>query len=194
MPSPEEKQSEEQIQSSAAEQHAPRSPSVDRDSLAERAVKSAGKGVFRLLTAPFRSKLFLLGCIVTGLGGALIVAPTLGKQFGGMGDTLVALSPWMLRVGISFLAAFLFAFFVKRVIKLALLVGGSAVLIAIAVHKLGLGMSAEHVDMVKDTVTHATQEAQAYADGLWASIKPYLPSSGAAGVGMWRGATRKFEA
>lgn len=164
------------------------------DGVVGRAAKSAGKGLFRLITAPLRSKLFVLGALVTGLGAALIAVPALAKQFGGSGDQLVSWAPWMLRIGVSFLAAFIFAFFVRRVIKLALLVGGAAIIGAIAVHKLGIGLESSHVDAIKSTVQNVTAEAQAYADSTWATIKHYLPSGGAASAGLWRGARQKFEA
>lgn len=165
----------------------------DRDGIVERAAKGAGKGAWRLLTAPLRSKLFLLCTLFTGTGAALVAVPGLANGLGPAGETLAAWSPWLLRIGVSFLAAFIFAFLVKRVIKLALLVGGAAVVGAIVIHKLGLGLESEHVAAVKTTVADAAQHAQAYADGVWANIKQYLPSSGAAGAGMWRGARQKFE-
>jgi hypothetical protein len=131
---------------------------------------------------------------VTGLGAALVAAPALGKHFGVSGDALVSWAPWMLRIGVSFLAAFVFAFLVKRVIMLALLVGGIALAGAFIIHKLGLGLESSHVEAVKDSVAHAAHEVQAYADSTWAHIKQYLPSGGAAGAGLWRGARQKFEA
>lgn len=167
---------------------------MDRDGVVERAAKTAGRGVWRLLTAPLRSKLFMLGLLVTGLGAALVAAPALGKHFGGSGDALVSWAPWMLRVGVSFLAAFVFAFLVRRVITLALLVGGVALAGVFIIHKLGLGLDSSHVEAVKDTIASTTQEVQAYADSTWANMKQYLPSGGAAGAGLWRGARQKFEA
>jgi uncharacterized membrane protein (Fun14 family) len=152
---------------------------------------AAGAGL-GLISSPFKSKIFLL-VLLTTLGSAGWIA------YRAVNDTASEsfvdnAAPWLLRAGISFIAAFIFAYLVKRVIKLALIVGGVLIAGAIVIHKLGLGLSASDVDNVKDHVRDAAAAVQQQADTWWSTIKTYLPSGGAAGAGLWRGARQKSDA
>lgn len=145
----------------------------------------AGAGL-ALVTSPLRSWLFKLALVaVLGSAGWLgYRAATGGTADPGMPDSI---APWLLRVSISFLAAFVFAYTLKRAIKLALLVGVVVVGCVYAAHKLGLGLSAADVENVQQQMADAASAAQHAADGWWAQVKHYLPSGSAAGVGIWRG-------
>lgn len=145
------------------------------------AIAGAGLGFF---LSPLRSKLFLLALLATGAAAYFVVSA-------GMKDPAAAPPDWApttLRVGASFLAAFVFAYLVRRAIVLALLVGGVLVAGAVVLHKLGLGVSQQQVDTINQTVHDAAEQVQKTADSTWTHIKPYLPSGGAAGFGLFRGA------
>ncbi len=149
--------------------------------LAAGTIAGAGLGLF---FSPLKSKLFLLALLATGAAAYFVVSA-------GMKDPAAAPPEWApttLRVGSSFLAAFVFAYLVRRAIVMALLIGGALVAGAVVLHKLGLGVSQEHIDTINQTVSDATEEVQKTADSAWTHIKPYLPSGGAAGFGLFRGA------
>lgn len=145
----------------------------------------AGAGL-ALATAPLRSLLFkLAAAALLGSAGWLAYRAVTGS--GANPGTLDAVAPGLLRVSISFLAAFVFAYALKRANKLALLVGLVLVGCVYAAHKLGLGLSAADVENLKHQVADAASVAQHAADNWWAQVKHYLPSGSAAGVGLWRG-------
>lgn len=136
--------------------------------------------------SPFKSKIFFVVLLLTlGSTGWLIARSFADIQSNAALDSA---SPWMLRAGISFLAAFIFAWLVRKVIKIALLVGAVLVGGAILIHKLGLGLTATDVEQLKANVADAAHTMQATADTWWTTIKTYLPSGTAAGAGLWRGA------
>lgn len=145
-----------------------------------------------LLFSPLRSKLFVLALLGTLAGAGVLVYGAVKGDEASSGvlssGSLRDGAPWALRVGVSFMAAFVFAFLLRKVVKWALLVGGTLIAAAVLVHTLGLGLSAEHVEQVRDAVESSAEVAQDAASSLWARITPYLPSGGAAGLGMWRGA------
>ncbi|HLP85835.1 MAG TPA: hypothetical protein VK157_15905 [Phycisphaerales bacterium] len=146
---------------------------------------AAGFGM-GMLFSPLKSKIFFLVLAATAASaGWLVFRATNGA---GESTALDSAAPWMLRAGVSFIAAFVFAFLVRKVIKVALLVGAILIGGAVLIHKLGLGLSTSDIDHLKDNVAETAQAVQRTADSLWATIKPYLPSGGAAGVGLWRGA------
>ena len=135
-----------------------------------------------LLRGAFGSKLFALAALLTA-GGVCYHA--LAK--GGTPET-ASWSLWAMRIGVSFLVAFLFAYLIKRAIKTALLVGAVLIGGAILLHKLGIGVSDEHLASLKDATARSAEYIQHQADTAWATIKTYLPSGGAAGAGLWKGA------
>lgn len=154
--------------------------SEDTTPVVAAAVTGVGLGLF---FSPFRSKLFLLALLATG-AGAYFVASASMKQ------PAVAPPEWApvaLRVGVSFLAAFVFAYLVRRAIVMALIVGGILIGGAVLLHTLGLGVSQQQLDSLGQTVHDTAEKMQQTADSAWAHIKPYLPSGGAAGFGFYRG-------
>lgn len=144
------------------------------------------QSLLRLLLIPFRSKLFLLACIGVAFGAGSILTDS--AKAGAMPDFALEAAPWALRVSISFIAAFIFAFLVRKAIKYGLILGGLLIGAAFLIHKFGLGFSADDVASLKHHVDEVARSAQHAADTLWANIKTYLPSAGSAGVGLWRGA------
>lgn len=146
---------------------------------------AAGLGMGFFLS-PFKSKIFFIVLLLTlGSTGWLVARSFTDLHSNAALDST---TPWMLRVGVSFLAAFIFAWLVRKVIKIALLVGAVLIGGAILIHKLGLGLSTSDIDHLKDNVAETAQAVQRTADSLWATIKTYLPSGTAAGAGLWRGA------
>lgn len=145
------------------------------------AIAGAGLGFF---FSPLKSKLFLLALIATGAAAYFVVSAGMKEPAAAPPDW----APTTLRVGSSFLAAFVFAYLVRRAIVMALLIGGVLIAGAVVLHKLGLGVSQEHIDTINQTVHDATEQVQKTADTAWTHIKPYLPSGGAAGFGLFRGA------
>ena len=145
------------------------------------AIAGAGLGFF---LSPLKSKLFLLGLVATGAATYFVVGAAMKEPAAAPPDW----APSTLRVGSSFLAAFVFAYLVRRAIVMALLIGGVLVAGAVVLHKLGLGVSQEQLDTINQTVSDATEQVQKTADTAWTHIKPYLPSGGAAGFGLFRGA------
>ncbi len=148
------------------------------------------RSLLGLLFSPLRSKMFMLACLGVLFGGGTMVANAMkeGSAAGSMPSLAMDAAPWALRVGISFIVAFVFAFLVRKAIKWGLILGGLLVGGAILVHKLGLGLSADDVASLKQHVDEVARTAQHAADTLWANIKTYLPSAGSAGIGLWRGA------
>jgi uncharacterized membrane protein (Fun14 family) len=136
--------------------------------------------------SPFKSKLFFVVLLLTLGSTGWLVARSLTDMHGNA--ALDSATPWMLRAGISFIAAFIVAWLVRKVIKIALLVGAVLVGGAVLIHKLGLGLSASDIDHLKSNVADAANTMQATADTWWTTIKTYLPSGTAAGAGLWRGA------
>ncbi len=93
-----------------------------------------------------------------------------------------------MRVGVSFIAAFVFAFLVRRAVKWALIIGGVLTAAAYFLNKLGLGISHDQLVELQNHVQSGADAVQHSADSLWEStIKPQLPNTSAAGVGLWRG-------
>lgn len=155
------------------------------DATTTAAAGAAGLGL-GLITSPFRSRLFKLALLAMIASAGWLAYRA---AFGGTGvqTTPDSVAPWLLRLSISFAAAFVFASLLRRALKLAVLVGVALVGCVYAAHKLGLGVTAADVENVKHQAADAATAAQHAADGWWAAAKPYLPSSGAAGVGLWRG-------
>lgn len=146
---------------------------------------AAGLGL-GLFLSPFKSKIFFLVLTLTVASAGWLAYCSFTDTAGS--DTLNALAPWTLRAGISFIAAFIFAWLVRKVVKLALLVGAVLVGGAILIHKLGLGLTAHDIDHLKTNVADAAATIQSTADTWWTTLKTYLPSGTAAGAGIWRGA------
>lgn len=141
--------------------------------------------MFGLVTSPLRSKLFLLAVVATLAGAGMIGWTGMHDQAPG------AWAPWCVRVGASFIAAFVFAYLVRRALIAAVLIGGGLIAIAVALNKLGLGVSREHMDTIDREIHAGTEAVQSAADSVWQTIKTHLPSSGAAGVGLFSGARHK---
>ncbi len=148
--------------------------------------RKRSRSLLGLLFLPLRSKMFLLASLGVLFGGGTMVANAMNE--GTVSGLALDASPWALRVGISFIAAFVFAYLVRKAIKWGLILGGLLIGGAILVHKLGLGLSADDVASLKHHVDEVARTAQHAADTLWANIKTYLPSAGSAGFGLWRGA------
>ncbi|GDX99534.1 hypothetical protein LBMAG48_19380 [Phycisphaerae bacterium] len=145
---------------------------------------AAGFG-FGMLLSPLKSKIFFFVLTATlASGGWLIYRAVHGS---GAENTIDSLAPWTLRAGVSFIAAFVFAYLVRKVVKIALLIGALLVGGAILIHKLGLGLTTSDIDHLKDNIAHTAESMQHTADSWWTTAKAYLPSSTAAGAGVWRG-------
>ena len=71
---------------------------------------------------------------------------------------------------------------------MALLIGGTLIAGAMLLHWLGLGVSTEHVDALKEGLQHTTTAIKQQGDHMWEIAKTYLPSGTAAGAGLWKGA------
>lgn len=142
--------------------------------------------MFGLVTSPLRSKLFLLAGIATLAGAGMI-------GWAGMNDEAPgAWASWCVKVGASFIAAFVFAYLLKRAMIAALLIGGVLSAVAVALNKLGLGVSSEHMDTIDREIHAGTEAVQSAADSVWQTVKAHLPSSGAAGVGLFTGARHRL--
>lgn len=139
-----------------------------------------------MFLSPLKSKLFFLTLILTlGSAGWLTYRALTDTA---AGTSLDSFAPWTLRAGVSFIAAFIFAWLVRKVIKIALLVGAVLIGGAVLIHKLGLGLTASDIDTLKSNVADAAATIQTTADTWWTTLKTYLPSGTAAGAGIWRGA------
>jgi uncharacterized membrane protein (Fun14 family) len=97
-------------------------------------------------------------------------------------------APWSLKAGISFIAAFVFSFLLRLAIKMALLIGGTLIAGAMLLHWLGLGVSGEHIDSLKEGMQQTAAAIKQQGEAMWETAKQYLPSGAAAGAGLWKGA------
>jgi len=139
-----------------------------------------------LFFSPFKSKPFLLALIGTLTGVFFVVK---GQVVEGARSPPWAI--WSMRIGISFIAAFAFAFLVRRAVKWALIIGSLLIAAAYMLNKLGIGISQQQIADLQDSINAGAENIQHAADSAWASVKPHLPSSGAAGAGLWRGMRHK---
>lgn len=160
-----------------------RQKSSDSDGSLIGTAAAVGAGsLFGLFFSPFKSKLFLLALIATLAGGYFIV-----KQSQDSTAEVPGWAPWAMRIGISFVAAFVFAYLVRRAIKWAIIIGGALIAGAFFLNKLGFGITQDQIEQLKEQVNDSEAVIKQTADSAWTAIKPHLPSSGAAGAGLWRG-------
>jgi len=150
---------------------------------------AAGGSVVGMFTSPLRSKLFMIAVLATvAAGGALAWTSLKGDPSPG------PWAPWCLRLGISFIAAFVFAYLLRRAIIAAVFIGGALIGIAVLLNKLGLGLSREQLDSIDEQVRSGTEAVRTGAESMWQTVKPHLPSGAAAGFGLFRGALHKHSA
>jgi uncharacterized membrane protein (Fun14 family) len=145
----------------------------------------------RLFLLPFKSKLFALATLAVLFGAGTMIYNAAQAHNGGggsMDNLAIDAAPWSLKAGVSFIAAFVFAFLLRLAIKMALLIGGTLIAGAMLLHWLGLGVSTEHVDALKEGLQHTTTAIKQQGDHMWEIAKTYLPSGTAAGAGLWKGA------
>lgn len=156
--------------------------SLDQASHAATAISAGAGSLMGLVTSPLRSKLFLLALTATIAGGGMLAKAAINHEPAPPGWASFAF-----RVGASFVAAFIFAYLVRRTIVLSLLIGGGLVAIAITLNKLGIGITDSDLKELNEQVHKTAETIQTSADSAWAYIKTYLPSGGAAGFGFLRG-------
>ncbi|GEM_PF-1546858 len=144
----------------------------------------------RLIFLPFKSKLFALATIAVLFGAGALAYNAINQ--GAVDGLALDAAPWSLRAGVSFMAAFVFAFLMRLAIKMALIVGGLLIGGAMLLHWLGLGVSAEGIEQLKEGVQHATATIKAQGNAYWETAQQYLPSGGAAGLGLWKGSRQEI--
>jgi len=129
-----------------------------------------------------------------GHGGSGLVAgfasedgPSIGAAPAPVEPRLVdRIAPTLVRLGPSFMAGFFLAWAVRKSLKMILLAGGAAALLFVVLRQVHLA----EVDWssVESHVSEGLEWTKARADEWSGTLKSYIPSGGAAAVGMFFGA------
>lgn len=96
-------------------------------------------------------------------------------------------APVVTRICLSFAAAFLVGFVVRKMLKAVFIAGVLLAGLFFAVKLMGIKVD---LSAIKDTTEQAVEGTRSMAQRLGEVTKHYLPSTFAASLGMWRGATR----
>lgn len=96
------------------------------------------------------------------------------------------IAPALVRLGPSFMAGFFLAWAVRKSIKMIVLAAGAAALLFVVLRQVHLA----EVDWstVESHVSEGLEWTKAHADEWSGTVKSYIPSGGAAAIGMFFGA------
>ncbi len=96
-------------------------------------------------------------------------------------------APVVTRLCLSFAAAFLVGFVVRKMLKAVFIVGLLLAVLFFGAKLLGIKID---LSAIKDTTEQAVEGTRSLAQRLGEAAKHYLPSTFAASIGLWRGGTR----
>ncbi|MFO0833232.1 MAG: hypothetical protein U0637_15470 [Phycisphaerales bacterium] len=105
----------------------------------------------------------------------------------GAPELLARYSPSVTRICLSFAAAFLVGFLVRKILKAVFIAGLLLAGLFFAAKLAGVKLD---LSVLKETTDHAVEGTRSLAHRLGEVAKNYLPSTFAASVGLWRGGTR----